>query len=205
MPRPVLQFLQRSLALLRLPAAAVCLCFLVAGCAAVPERGRIPSEVRGLEADEPGFALYQQGRRQERQGDLAGAIKSYLEAATANPDQPQILEALGLAYLQAGDHRTARMHLERAVGLNPDAYRVRMGLGYVALQRADYGEAIEQLAKSVALQPNIRNRFLLAEALEKNGQLEQAGELYREVAAADRWGKLGRTAVKRLGRLGAAQ
>ena len=180
---------------------AVLLLVVLAGCAPLP-RTVPPQELGGeLNPDQPGYASYLRGRQMEQAGDLAGAIKNYLEAATLDPDQPQILTALGLAYLQTGDHRTARMHLERAVTLGADSHRIRMGLGYAALQRSDYRQAVAHLERSVALQPNARNRFLLAEALEKSGRKGEALALYRQVAADDRWGKLGRSADRRVERL----
>lgn len=177
------------------------LLILLAGCAPLPRATPPQEKTIDLAPDRPGYALYLQGRQLEQVGDLAGAIKTYLEAATADPDQPKILTALGLAYLQTGDDRTARMHLERALSLGAESSRVRMGLGYAALQRADYQEAVAQLERSVRLQPNVRNRFLLAEALEKSGRNADALPLYRQVAAEDRWGKLGRAAGMRIKRL----
>lgn len=185
--------------------AAVLLLTVFAGCAPIP-RTVPPQELGGaLSSDQPGYAPYLRGRQMEQAGDLPAAIKNYLEAATVDPDQPQILTALGLAYLQTGDHRTARMHLERAVTLGADSHRIRMGLGYAALQRADYREAVTQLERSVALEPNVRNRFLLAEALEKSERIGEALALYRQVAADDRWGKLGQAAARRVERLESRQ
>jgi len=192
---------QRSRSRLLQYVAAMMLLALAVSCAPVPRQQPLPERAVELSPEQPGYALYLQGRQQERAGDLAGAIKAYLEAATVNPDQPKILEALGLAYLQTGDHRTARMHLERAAGLAPDSPRLRMGLGYAALQRADYQEAIRQLEQSVALRADVRNQFLLAEALAKSGRTGAALDLYQHVAAEDRWGKLGKAAARRADRL----
>ena len=146
----------------------------------------------------PGYDLYATGRRQEKAGDLGGAVRTYLQAATLAPEQPQILTGLGLAYLQLGDLPAARAHLNRAVRFQPDYYLSRMGWGYVFLQQEDFPEAIRQLKKSVALLPIVRNRYLLAESYAKDGQTARALTLFREVAADDRWGKLGRTAAEQV-------
>ena len=143
----------------------------------------------------PGYALYATGRRQEKAGDLAGAVRTYLQAATLAPEQPQILTGLGLVYLQLGDLPAARAHLNRAVRLQPDYYLSRMGWGYVFLQQKDFTEAIRQLKKSVALLPIVRNRYLLAESYAQDGQTAKALVLFRNVAADDRWGKLGHAAA----------
>ena len=157
--------------------------------------GLFAARLEQLKQGLPGYELYAAGRRQEQAGDLAGAIRTWLQAATLAPDQPQILTGLGLAYLQVGDLPSARVHLNRAVRLQPDYYLSRMGWGYLFLQQGDLSEAIRHLEKSVALLPIVRNRYLLAESYAKNGQTEQARALFREVAADDRRGKLGRAAA----------
>jgi predicted Zn-dependent protease len=152
----------------------------------------------GLQQTRHGYELYERARQREAAGDLSGAISGYLQAATAAPDQPQILTGLGLAYLLAGDPRSARVHLQSAVRLQPDYYLSRMGLGYVDLQLSRYLEAIAELEKSLQLLPIARNRFLLAESYEKMGRPDDAVPLYRAVVQADGQGKLGRTAAQRL-------
>jgi len=156
----------------------------------------------GLHKDRPGYQLYETAKQREQSGELHGAISIYLQAATAAPDQPQILTGLGLAYLLAGNLRSARVHLQQAVRLQPAYFLSRMGLGYVDLQLQRYTEAIANLEKSVKLLPMTRNRFLLAESYEKNGQAQAAIPLYQAVAGSDRGGKLGRAAAQRLQALG---
>ena len=171
-----------------------------AGSTAGPEE--FTGYLNGLHQDRLGYELFETAKRREQAGDLPGAISVYLQAATAAPDQPQILTGLGLAYLLAGDLRSARVHLQKAVRLQPAYYLSRMGLGYVDLQLKRYAEAISDLEQSVKLLPIVRNRFLLAESYDKNGQPEAAIPLYQAVAQANEHGKLGRAAAQRLQELG---
>jgi predicted Zn-dependent protease len=169
--------------------------------AAAANRAQLDALLDGLQQNRYGYELYESARRREAAGDLSGAISGYLQAATAAPDQPQILTGLGLAYLLAGDPRSARVHLQNAIRLQHAYYLSRMGLGYVDLQLARYADAIAELEKSVQLLPVARNQFLLAESYEKNGRPEDAVPLYRAVVRADEHGKLGRTAAQRLQQL----
>jgi predicted Zn-dependent protease len=148
-----------------------------------------------------GYLLFDEAQRLERSGNVSGAISTYLQAATAAPDQPQILTGLGLAYLLAGDLQSARVHLQRSIRLQPAHYLSRMGQGYIELQRERYADAVVELEKSVELLPIMRNRFLLAEGYEKNGQPEAAISLYRAVTRKDGRSKLGREATRRLQQL----
>lgn len=162
------------------------------------QSARLSGILSGLHATRQGYDLYEQARQIEEAGRLSAAIGVYLQAATAAPDQPRILTGLGLAYLQAGDLQSARIHLQRAVRLQPAYYLSRMGLGYVELQLGRLADAIVELERSVELLPMARNKFLLAESYQKSGQPSASIPLYRAVTLADGNGKLGRMAAQRL-------
>lgn len=160
--------------------------------------GALPDSFESLQARLPGFDLLASGQQQEKAGDQAGAISTYLQAAFVTPDEPRILSVLGMAYLRAGQPQSARLHLKKAAMLQPAYYRTQMGLGYLYLQLGDIDRANQALAESVSLLPVTENLFLLAEAREKNGDMKSAMLLYRMVVENDRYGKLGRTAAARL-------
>ncbi|WP_172399717.1 M48 family metalloprotease [Geothermobacter hydrogeniphilus] len=157
--------------------------------------------VRNLRTLEPGYRLYDRARLQERKGDLNGAIATYLQAAAKAPDQALILTGLGMAYLKAGDPRSARRHLARAVRLQGDYYRSRLGLGYVLLQQHKTARAVTQLERSMDLYPTAQGGFLLAEGYEKTDRSREALQLYQAVARADARGELGQAAARRAARL----
>ncbi len=160
--------------------------------------GALPDSFESLQTRLPGFELLASGQKQEKAGDQAGAISTYLQAAFVTPDEPRILSVLGMAYLRAGQPQSARLHLKKAAMLQPAYYRTQMGLGYLYLQLGDIDRANQALAESVSLLPVTENLFLLAEAREKNGDMKSAMLLYRMVVENDRYGKLGRTAAARL-------
>jgi len=150
-----------------------------------------------LREQQPGFELYDRGRRQERKGDLPGAISTYLQAAAKAPDQPLILTGLGMAYLKAEDFGSARRHLSRAVQLQGEYYLSRLGLGYIFLQQKKVDRAMDELEQSMDLYPTAQGGFLLAEAYEQKGRRQEALQLYQAVARADTRGELGRRAAQR--------
>ena len=162
------------------------------------EDGEFHQALKGLRANLPGFALYDEGRALERGGRLSEAVATYLRAAAAAPDESIILAALGTAYLQAGDLASARLHLAKAVALDRRYYYSRMGLGYAHLRQGEAASAIAELEESLRLLPSQRAAFLLAEAYEKEGKISAAREFYRMVAEADSRSKLGKFAAERL-------
>ena len=159
---------------------------------------KLPDSVRRLATLRPGYELLSKARDFEKQGDEAQSIATYLQAATATPDEPRILRALGMAYLRAGQLQSARLHLQKAVKLQPDYYRSRMGLGYLSLKKGHLRQASQELAESVSLLPVTENLFLLAEVREKSGDLKEAMALYTIIVNADPDSKLGRSSGRRL-------
>jgi predicted Zn-dependent protease len=156
----------------------------------------------GIRQLQPGYDLYDQARAQEIKGDLRGAIAGYLNAAALAPDQPLILTGLGMAYLKADDLKSARQHLARAVHLDSGYYQSRLGLGYIYLEEGQTDLAVNQLKQSLELLPTGQGAFLLAEGYAKQGNKQQAKELYKAVAEADPSGQLGKTAATRAQALG---
>ena len=176
--------------------------YIAANYPAPTKSARIGSEpfqetVAGLQETRAGYALYDQARQQQKNGELGKAIATFLEAATKAPDQALILTGLGMAYLEAEDFSSARIHLAKAVRLDGNYYYSRLGLGYVYLQLKEYAQAQRELEQSLQLKSSLQGAFFLAEAYDRTGLPQQARELYQEVAKTDPQGKLGRTAAAR--------
>ena len=158
--------------------------------------------LRGLKG---AYARYDQAQALERKGDLHAAVTTYLQAATAGPDEALILTGLGMAYLRSGDPASARQHLVRAVKLDGRYFQSRLGLGYAYLQQSAPAPAVQELEAGQKLLPTLQGALLLGEAYEKNNRREAAVEEYRAVVNADAQGQLGRLAADRLRSLGAVQ
>jgi predicted Zn-dependent protease len=162
----------------------------------------LQSATARLRQSRKGYELYDEARKLEEAGNLSQAVTVYLQAAAAAPDESLILTGLGMAYLNAEDAGSARLHLMRAVQLDGNYYLSRAGLGYVLLQKGDNPGAVRELEESMKLLPTLQGGYLLAEGYEKTGQPQKALELYRAVAQADPDGKLGRSAAERVQALG---
>ncbi|AMV71839.1 M48 family metallopeptidase [Desulfuromonas carbonis] len=164
---------------------------------------RIASEsfqqaIAGLKKSQEGYALYDQAREQQAQGQTGKAIATYLQAAAKAPDEALILTGLGMAYLDADDLNSARMNLARAVRLDGNYYYSRLGLGYTYLQLKQVSQALPELEQSLKLMPSLQGAYLLAEGYDQSGQAQKALALYQEVAKADPQGKLGQAVATRV-------
>lgn len=156
----------------------------------------------GIRKTSKAYALYDEGKKEERNRNIAKAVGLYRQAAEAAPDQALLHAALGMALMQQEDLAQARTHLQRAVGLDDGYYESHFGLGYVLLQGREYEGAIREFKRSMDLLPTLEGAFFLAEAYEKSGDGRRAVNLYKQVAAADPNGRLGRTAAVRARQLG---
>ncbi len=144
-----------------------------------------------------GYKTYDTARKIEK-SDPAEAISLYHQALLEAPDEPLIMTGLGLAYLRSEDHVPAQRYLIKAINRQPDYYQSRLALGYIYLQKKQYGKALKQLMLGFEMLPTLEGRFLLAEAYEKNEDIDAARDLYRSVVDADATSTLGRNAAQRL-------
>ena len=156
----------------------------------------------GLRKSAKAYALYDEGREAEQRKDLNGAIALYRQAVQMAPDQALLHAALGNALLRQDKEAEARTHLERAVALDGNYFESRLELGYVLSQERAWGAAIRELTRSMELMPTLQGAYLLAGAHEQGGDPRRAVTLYRQVAAADPNGQLGRAAALRARQLG---
>jgi predicted Zn-dependent protease len=164
----------------------------------VPNAQPFQRAIAGLKTTAKGYELYDKAREQEAQGDVSGAIATYLQAAAAAPDQSLILTGLGLAYLRAQDVRAARPHFARAVQLDDNYYLSRLGLGMVHLELNEIPAAVGHLQKSMDLLPTDRGGYLLATGYEKQGRTAQALELYEQIAKAYPQSSVGQAAARKV-------
>lgn len=155
--------------------------------------GETPEFLNELLSMQAGYRLFDRAQMLEREGELVEAIPVYLEAATAAPEQSLILTGLGMAYLQVGDLTAAHLNLRRAIYKDGAYYRSRFGFGFLLEQQGKIEEAISQLQKSVRLLPTTKAIFLLARCYARQGEVERAATLYRQVVAS-RDGKLAKQA-----------
>lgn len=168
--------------------------------AMAPEAFR--SATAGLRKSAKAYELYDQGQQEERRKNFGRAVELYRQATQAAPNQALLQSALGTALLRQGKPAEARPYLAKAVALDGNYFESRLGLGYVLAQQKEWAGAIRELTRSMELMPTLEGGYWLAEAHEQGGDRRQAFTLYKQVAAADPNGRLGRDAALRARRLG---
>jgi Flp pilus assembly protein TadD len=108
----------------------------------------LPSEDR-----ESAYELLQRGHELLKQRHYAQAATVLERADREEPDKASILEALGRAYYNSGQHDRSRETFERVLELDPSAHYAHFALGQSLKQLGRRSEARTHLRLAVALSP----------------------------------------------------
>jgi Tfp pilus assembly protein PilF len=113
----------------------------------------------------------------QRLGHAQEAVDQYAKVLTMTRDprlRATALSDMGYALRDLGDSVHAEASFRAAVNLRPRMLRAWLGLGLTEQKSGNYAEAIKDYAQVLAIQQWDLGYFLLARALEQNGQAEAA-------------------------------
>jgi protein O-mannosyl-transferase len=118
---------------------------------------------------------YEHGR-----GNLAAAIERYQTAAISTSNtavRARAYAVLGMTYRQIGQRVEAKQCLEMSLQLAPHQPIVMLVLGLIAHTEGDLPTAIQQYSRAVELQPTDVGFLLLANALQQEGNADEANAM----------------------------
>src|SRR5688500_8542842 len=123
--------------------------------------------------------LLQEATTHHQSGRMRDAETLYRQILQHDPDQPDVLNLMGLLAHAAGRRDAALGYFARAVSLRPDnaAWHHNFAECWLAINELD--QAIAAYRKSIALEPaRPETRASLAIALARRGLLDQAIEQF---------------------------
>ncbi len=94
-----------------------------------------------------------------QQHDAKASLAAAQAAQAALPDEPQILQALGVNQLLAKENAQALETFKRLVQLQPHSAAPLLKLAEVQLVTKDYDSAVETLRQAIALQPDLADAW----------------------------------------------
>ncbi len=98
--------------------------------------------------------FYERGIALERSGNWARAEADFRFALELAPDQPSVLNYLGYAWADRGEHLDeASGMVQRAVAQRPNDGSIVDSLGWIMLRQGDASGALKQLERAVELEP----------------------------------------------------
>ena len=114
---------------------------------------------------------------------LPEARKQFEAVANANPQNPEVIYAVGLLAFQLKDYKAAEGYMKRVLGLNyrdPDA--VRYLLGQIAEEQKQWPQAIQYYDAIKDSDHELPARMRTANAMAKQGKVDEAIVYLRRVA-----------------------
>jgi tetratricopeptide (TPR) repeat protein len=132
----------------------------------------------------PDWTLYYaRGQAYERLGEWEPAEKDLTKALELRPDEPELLNYLGYAWIDRGVHlKEALAMVEKAVAANPRSGAIVDSLGWAHFRLGHYKKAVELLEQAVELEagdPEINNH--LGDAYWMVGRKDEADFQWRRV------------------------
>jgi protein O-mannosyl-transferase len=125
------------------------------------------------------------GDYEDRRGNLSAAITQFELVARRAADadtRATGYNRLGFVYRKMGEPIKAKQCFEMALQLAPDRAKAMTGLGLIAQQSGDLAEAVRQYSHAVATEPTDIGYLLLAQALQREGHLDDANTIYEQMA-----------------------
>jgi tetratricopeptide (TPR) repeat protein len=113
------------------------------------------------------YSLLRRGHELMRRGHHAQAAVVLERASQAEPGKGSILEALGRAHYNSGQHERSRESFEALLEIDPSAHYAQFALGQSLKQLGRRREARTHLKLAVALSPSSK---LYRQALERLGE-----------------------------------
>lgn len=102
---------------------------------------------------ESAYDLFSRGSRMLAQRHPGAAAVLLERCLLLEPGKASILEALGRAYFDLGDHARAAGHFERIIEANPLAHYAHFGLGLSRTRLGDVEAGVQHLRMAVFLKP----------------------------------------------------
>lgn len=103
------------------------------------------------------------------------ALPILQQAAGAAPEQIELLDALGTAYLNAGDDAQAALAYEKILRTRPDSPALQMRMGEFRMSRREFDRALTHFRKAAELVPTaLEPRAAIASALVAQGKVPEA-------------------------------
>ncbi|HET6972278.1 MAG TPA: tetratricopeptide repeat protein [Phenylobacterium sp.] len=159
--------------------------------------------LNGLIADAkaPDWQLYYaRGQAYERSGQWAKAEADLQAALKLRPEEAELLNYLGYAWIDRGEHLTEALDMvKRAVAAEPRSGAITDSLGWAYYRLGDYKKAAETLEQAVELEagdPEINNH--LGDAYWMVGRKDEAAFQWRRVLTLKPEDKIKADAEKKL-------
>lgn len=124
--------------------------------------------------------LLQQGLKLHQQGQLDEAGQIYRQILQTAPNQPNILNLLGLIAQEKGLHNQAAEYFEQAIARDFNNFELYFNLGWSLAAAGKYHQAADAYQKALKIKPDIKEAYnALGEIYALTGDNAKAEKMFR--------------------------
>jgi tetratricopeptide (TPR) repeat protein len=131
------------------------------------------------------YSFLRAGMANERTGNYPGAVRAYERGLAVEPENVELLNALGFALFQLGKSQEAVAPLEKALAADPKHLKAHNNLALASIDIGELELAEAHYRESLALEPQPAIYNDLGFVLERQGLSDEAVEMYRKSLELD--------------------
>jgi tetratricopeptide (TPR) repeat protein len=157
------------------------------GAANIPEFVPLPADAiaqikeRFLDA----YSFLRAGIANERTGNYAAAVKAYERGLEVEPENIELLNAVGFALFQQGKSEEAVEALEKALEVDPQHWKAHNNMALASIDIGELELAEAHYRESLAIEPQAAIYNDLGFVLERQDMPHEALEMYRKAVELD--------------------
>ena len=131
------------------------------------------------------YSFLRAGMANERTGNYPAAIRAYQRGLAIEPDNVELLNAVGFSQFQQGNSKEAVVALEKALTIDPKHWKAHNNLALAAIDSGEFEVAEAHYRESLAIKPQPAIYNDLGVVLERQGLPDEAVEAYRNAVKLD--------------------
>jgi tetratricopeptide (TPR) repeat protein len=131
------------------------------------------------------YSFLRAGMANERTGDYPGAVRSYQRGLDVEPENVELLNALGFSLFQQGKSEEAVVALEKALAIDPKHAKAHNNMALASIDIGEFELAEAHYRESLAIEPQPAIHNDLGFVLERQGMIDEATEHYRKSLELD--------------------
>ncbi len=153
----------------------------------IPEFVPLPAEAIAKIKEQflDAYSFLRAGMANERTGNYPAAVKAYERGLAVEPENVELLNALGFSLFQQGKSQEAVVALEKAIAVDPKHWKSHNNLALAAIDLGEIEVAEAHYRESLAIEPQPAIYNDLGFVLERQGLPEEAIRAYRKAIELD--------------------